>query len=671
MPAGPRATAESVPISDVELDDDFWTPRVETNREVTIAHQYDQLEANGCLANFRRVARGATADETSGGQEGDSSGEDGAFEGPMFIDSDAYKWLEAASYVLATGEEPDLRERVNEVIELLADAQEDDGYLHTYFQLVEPEMKWTNLAVMHELYCAGHLIEAAVAHYRATGSEGLLDVARAFADHIDRQFGPDGQNGVPGHEEIELALVKLYRVTGEERYLDLAEYFVDARGQDPSPLADELANVEEIAGADFVHHGQTAAEGARNHFLRDGEYDGSYAQDHLPLREQETVEGHAVRAMYFYTGVTSLLQERDDEELWTAIQRLWENMTTKRMYVTGGIGSEHEHEGFTEDYDLPNDTAYAETCAAIGSIFWNHRLFELTAERDYADLIERTLYNGFLAGVSVSGDRFFYVNPLETTGDHHRKEWFYVACCPPNAARLLASLERYIYARGTDGETLYVNQFVGSSIETELGEDTVALTQSTAMPWEGETNIKFTHDDPGAFELRVRIPEWVTNVEATVNGETIAETNVPSASDDYLSVERTWEAGDEVALSFSQPVEVLAADPRVRDDAGRVAVRRGPLVYCVEDADHSVPVETLAVSDPDDFDPDPEHDPDLLGGTTVLRGEGTASDLDTWTDSLYRSVDRVNRTETEIVAIPYFAWDNREDGAMTVWIPTT
>lgn len=648
MPAGPRASAGSLPISDVSIDDDFWSPRIETNREATIDHQYEQLEANGCLRNFERVVDGET----------------GGFEGPMFIDSDAYKWLEAASYVLANHEDHELRQRVDDVVDLVADAQADDGYLQTYFMLEEPEMKWTNLAVMHELYCAGHLIEAAVAQYHAIGSEGLLDVAIDFADHVDRQFGPEAQNGVPGHEGIELALVKLYRVTDEDRYLDLARYFIDGRGQEPSPLADELANIDDIGGANFVHHGHTAADGARNHFLDgDGEYDGSYAQDHAPIREQETVEGHAVRAMYCYTGVASLLQEVEDDGLRAAMERLWENMTTKRMYVTGGIGSEHEHEGFTEDYDLPNDTAYAETCAAIGSIFWNQRLFELTGDRSYADLIERTLYNGFLSGVSFDGNRFFYVNPLETSGDHHRKEWFYVACCPPNAARLLASLERYLYARSTDGRTLYVNQFVGSAVETELGGEDVAFTQSTSYPWNGETTITFTQAEPTTFDLRLRIPEWAENVDVSINGETTAE----SPTGEYVSVERSWSAGDEVTLSFSLPVATLAADPRVRNDAGRVALQRGPLVYCLEDADHPVPVESIAVSALDSFEA--EHNGDLLGGLTTLEGTGTAVDTDAWSKSLYRPTDAVDRTGIDVTAVPYYAWDNRDSGSMTVWIP--
>jgi len=646
MPAGPEATAESLPLGDVAIDDAFWNRRLETNRDVTIAHQYDQLAEHGCLENFRRVA-----DEKEGG-----------FQGPMFVDSDAYKWLEAASYVLARSDDPDLKARVDEVIDLLAAAQADDGYLNTYFMLEEPEARWENLAVMHELYCAGHLIEAAVAHYRATEDTALLDVATAFADHVDRRFGPEGDDGVPGHEEIELALVELYRVTDEERYLDLAQHFVDVRGQDPSPLADELANIDDIAGAEFVHHGERSADVAREHFLVDGEYDGSYAQDHLPIRDQTTVEGHSVRAMYYYTAATSLLQEREDADLFDAVQRLWRNMTEKRSYVTGGIGSEHEHEGFTEDYDLPNDTAYAETCAAIGSIFWNRRLHELTGDSTYADLIERTLYNGFLSGIGESGDRFFYVNPLESDGDHHRKEWFYVACCPPNAARLLASLGRYLYARSERDRAIYVNQFVGSDVTTTLDGDDVSFTQSTDYPWESETAVEITHDEPVEFELRVRVPAWAEDVEGTVDGETVAS----SAEDGYVAVDREWAAGDRFELSFSQPVETLSAHPKVRENAGRVALRRGPLVYCLEEADHDVPVEAIAL--PDDADVTASFDPDLLGGVVALDAAGLASDVAAWDGALYRPTDDVETEDVPVRAVPYYAWDNRDPGAMTVWI---
>jgi len=348
-----------IAVGDVTVDDEFWSPWIERNREVTVEYQYDQLEASGTLENFRRVA----------------DGQEGGFQGMWFQDSVAYKWLEAASYELAMADDPDpdpdLRERVDEVVELVAGAQREDGYLNTYFQLVEPSKRWTNLHLMHELYCGGHLIEAAVAHYRATGERSLLDVGIAFADHVDEVFG-DEIEGVPGHEEIELALARLYHVTGQQRYLDLAQYFVDLRGHDDR-LAWETAHVEEIGGHAYADlpggRGDELMDLAGNLFLEDGAYSGSYAQAHEPVREQETVEGHSVRAMYLFAAATDLAAETGDEALWDAMNRLWENMTTRRLYVTGGIGPEHDHEGFTEDYDLPNRTAYAETCAAIGSVF--------------------------------------------------------------------------------------------------------------------------------------------------------------------------------------------------------------------------------------------------------------------------------------------------------------
>ncbi|WP_416841787.1 glycoside hydrolase family 127 protein [Haloferax sp. DFSO52] len=649
MPPHTSRHTRQLPLSDVQIDDDFWNPRLETNREVTLAHQYEQLDQSGCLENFRRVA----------------AGKRNGFDGPMFIDSDAYKWLEAASYVLSgDGENDELRNRVTDVIDLIAETQAEDGYLHTYFMLEEPNGRWENLNRMHELYCAGHLIEAAVAHHRALGDDSLLDVAVSFADQIDRQFGPAEQDGVPGHEEIELALVKLYRATGTRRYLRLASYFIDARGNAPSRLERELEQIDAIAGSTFIHHGQLSADRSREQFLTDeGEYDGRYAQDHLPVRQQDTVEGHAVRAMYLFTGVTSLLLEEYDEELWDAMNRLWENMTTRRMYVTGGIGSTATHEGFTEDYDLPNETAYAETCAAVGSIFWNRRLFELTGDAQYHDLVERTLYNGFLASISTEGGRYFYVNPLESAGDHHRKEWFYVACCPPNAARLLASLERYIYATTPSENVLYVTQFIGSTVHTEFDGNSVSIIQQSAFPWNPEVSFKFTHQGTVALDFRVRIPEWARSVDVRVNGDA----TTPSQSNGYLNLDRTWQTGDEVSVSFSAAVEALQAHPNVRHDTGRVALRRGPLIYCLEDADHSVPVQNIELHSLDSFEAVSDHD--TVDRMTVLRGTGSVPETGTWDETLYRPDAAIERVDTAVVAVPYFAWDNREPGSMRVWIP--
>ncbi|QLH79781.1 glycoside hydrolase family 127 protein [Halosimplex rubrum] len=628
----------TVGVDEVTVDDAFWSPWIDRNRDVTVEYQYEQLEESGTLENFRRAI----------------DGKSGGFQGMWFQDTDAYKWIEAASYELAKADDPDLRERVDEVIDLVARAQEESGYLDTYFQLVEPENRWTNLNIMHELYCAGHLIEAAVAHHEATGERSLLDVAVAFADHVDDIFG-DEIDGVPGHEGIELALVRLYRVTDEERYLDLAAYFVDLRGHDDR-LAWELDNSEEIGGASWDDGALVPAEGGGSLFLDDeGEYVGTYAQAQAPVREQEAVEGHSVRAMYLYAGVTDLVAERGDEELRAALDRLWTNMTEKRMYVTGGIGSAHEHEGFTDDYDLPNESAYAETCAAVGSVFWNQRLFELEPDPAYADLIERTLYNGFLAGVGMDGEAFFYVNPLASDGDHHRSGWFTCACCPPNAARLFASLGQYCYS--TTGGELYVAQYVGGSLSTTVDGTSVELDQESDLPWDGEVAVDVDADGPVAVNFR--IPEWATEATVAVDGE-----DVSHDGSGFVRVEREWD-GERVELTFGMEPELVAAHPSVEADAGRVAVERGPLVYCAEAVDNERPLHQYAVDD--DATVRAAGEADALDGVTVLEADATVPALDGWDGELYRPVGETEREESDLELVPYYAWDNRESGAMAVW----
>ncbi|WP_123538645.1 glycoside hydrolase family 127 protein [Halosimplex salinum] len=635
----------SIDVSDVTVDDEFWSPWIDRNRDVTVEYQYEQLEASGTLENFRRAADGT----------------EGGFQGMWFQDTDAYKWIEAASYELAKADDPDLRERVEEVIDLIAAAQKDSGYLDTYFQLVEPGNEWTNLNIMHELYCAGHLIEAAVAHHEATGDRSLLDVAVDFADHVDDVFG-DEIDGVPGHEGIELALVRLYRVTDEERYLDLAEYFVDRRGHDDR-LQWELEHSEEIGGSSWDDGALIPADGGGSLFLdEDGEYVGTYAQAHAPVREQEAVEGHAVRAMYLYAGVTDLVAERGDEALRAALDRLWANMTEKRLYVTGGIGPEYDHEGFTEDYDLPNETAYAETCAAIGSVFWNQRLFELTTDAKYADLIERTLYNGFLAGVGLDGERFFYVNPLASSGDHHRSGWFTCACCPPNAARLFASLGQYCYS--TTGGELYVTQYVGSTLETTVDGTEVELDQSSALPWEGRVEIEV--DAAGAVPVNLRIPAWSEDATVTVDGEEVSHGGKEVSHDGtgYVRIERDW-SGEDIELRLEMESELVTAHPAVEADAGRVAVRRGPLVYCAEAVDNDRPLHQYSV--PDDAAIETDGADARLDGATALEADATVPFLDGWEGSLYRPVEETAEEETRLRLVPYYAWDNREAGAMQVW----
>ncbi|QLC34802.1 glycoside hydrolase family 127 protein (plasmid) [Halarchaeum sp. CBA1220] len=631
---------DPVPLTDVSIDDGFWNDRLETNREVTLEHQYDRLGERS-LENFRRVRDGKT----------------GGFQGMWFEDSDTYKWLEAASYVLATRDDPELAERVEEVIELVAAAQEEDGYLNTYFTLEEPEKRWTNLHMMHELYCAGHLFEAAVAHYRATGEESLLAVATDFADHIDGVFGtgPDDLDGVPGHEGIELALVKLYRVTDEERYLDLAQYFVDRRGREDSRLEWETAHPEETGG-----------DVPPDIFLDDGEWDGSYAQAHEPVREQETVDGHAVRAMYLYSGVADLVAETGEDDLYRTLETLWTNMTTKRMYVTGGIGSESAHEGFTVDYDLRNRTAYAETCAAIGSVFWNHRMFQLTGETRFYDVLERALYNGVLAGVSLDGTSFFYENPLESLGHHHRAGWFQCACCPPNVARLFASLGEYVYAQGPDDD-VYVTLYVGGDADLSVDGADVTLTQETDYPWGDSTTVGIETETPVETALHLRVPEWCADVTASVNGERVEA----DAEDGFVVVERAWTDGDSVTLDFDLPVRRLAAHPDVPDDADRVAFQRGPLVYCVEETDLDGVAPSHLRVDPGSA-VETREETDLLDGVVTIEGDARAVSTEGWEGALYREYDDLADDESAatLTAIPYYGWDNREEGRMRVWLPT-
>ncbi|ERJ05602.1 Putative cytoplasmic protein [Halorhabdus tiamatea SARL4B] len=666
-------------IGDVTIDDGFWSPRRDVNRTETVEYQYEQLEEAGSLDNFRRV----------------SAGERGDHNGMWFQDSDAYKWIEAASYVLTSRDDPDLESRVDEVIDLIAAAQDADGYLNTYFDLEVPDKRWTNLNTMHELYCGGHLIEAAVAHYRATGKETLLDVARAFADHVDRMF-PEQIDGAPGHQEIELALMKLAAVTDEDRYRDLAAYFVDVRGntdryewedahRDDIATLDEWEGDEGGANADGEDGGADAdSEDGGDADGEDGEddeddsadeqwadaevkpYDASYNQAHAPLRDQEAVEGHAVRAVYYFAGATDVAAETGDDDLLAHLDSLWENMTQRRMYVTGGIGSQHPGERFTRDYHLPNDTAYAETCAAIGSVFWNQRMFEATGDAKYTDLIEWTLYNAVLPGVDLNGTEFFYDNPLASDGDSHREGWFECACCPPNLARLLASLERYLYA--TDDEGVYVNQYVGGTAELSVAGSAVSISQDSDLPWDGTVTLDVETAEPTAFDLRLRVPGWAEEVSVAVDGKDV-ETAVDIAdAPTYVTLDREWDEA-EVSVEFGMSVEVLEAHPAVAADAGRVALTRGPLVYAIESVDHDRPLHHYAIDPTNDFEA--THREDLFDGMTVLDGEATVPSLEGWDGKLYRPAVETETENASITVVPYYAWDNREPGAMRVWIRTS
>ena len=625
-----------LPFTAVTIADRFWAPRQRTNSETTIPHELAQCRSTGRIDNFAKAA-------------GLMSGK---FEGIFFNDSDVHKWVEAASYTLWTHPHPQWESELDEVIAKIAASQQADGYLNTYFTLVEPDKKWQNLGMMHELYCAGHLFEAAVAHYQATGKHTLLDVACRFADVIESTFGHGKRDGLPGHEGIELALVKLARVTGEARYMALAEYFVTRRGHSPSIFEKELETPDLPGGLGAYQH----------HFTRDGKFEGKYAQAHLPIQEQTECVGHAVRAMYLYSGAADIAYETGDSSISTALELLWRNVTEKRLYVTGGVGPSGHNEGFTTDYELPNVSAYAETCASIGLIFWAHRMFLLYGESRFADVLETALYNGALSGISLDGRGFFYQNPLASHGGKHRHEWFGCACCPPNIARLLASVGQYIYAHAE--KDLWVNLYVGgTAAATVAGDVSLKLTQETDYPWEGDVKITVMPETPVTFALNLRIPSWCDEFEAHVNGEAYKpQVN----SNGYLSIERQWHTGDTVELALAMPIERVYAHPLIKENLGRFALRRGPLVYCFEDVDNPDGVfQTLSLAA--DASLEAAFHNELLGGVTLIRGTGTVLNASDWGNNLYLHA-KPNLKRTDITAIPYYAWCNRGAGQMAVWV---
>lgn len=607
-----HAKLRPVPFTQVSIEDQFWAPKLSVVRASTLPHCFQQCEQTGRLSNFDQAASKAQ----------------GKFQGDFFNDSDVYKVLEGAAYVLMQQKDPELERNVDDLIARIAAAQQDDGYLNTYFTLTPSEERWSDCRVRHELYCAGHLLEAGIAHYQATGKRSLLDVATRFIDHIDTVFGPDKKLDIPGHEEIELALLKLYRLTGQDRYLKLAEFFVEQRGR---------TNGRKLYG--------------------------EYCQDHAPVREHTQIVGHAVRAMYLYSGVADIAAITGDTGYIDMLDRIWSDTINAKMYITGGIGSSQSNEGFTDPYDLPNETAYCETCAAIAMCFWNHRLSLLHADAKYFDVFERALFNNVLAGISLDGTKFFYVNPLASGGDHHRQPWYRCACCPSNIVRFLPSLGQYVYAHSHDA--IYVNLYLGSTAHIELGDDqTVTLKQQTRYPWDGAVTITVTPSQAANFDLNLRIPTWCANASVEVVG-----TEVPlDMHRGYARIRRTWKPGDTVQLRLSMPIERAQADPRVKDNLGRVTLQRGPIVYCLEAADNQGSVRNLAL--PREAQLTAEHHPDLLNRVTVIRGKALAAvgtSSEGWEQDLYQRTTDVR--PVDLTAIPYYAWDNREPGEMVVWLP--
>ena len=615
----PHARLIPLPVSAVTLGDGFWGSRYRTTLETSLYQQWDELESTGRLDTVRRVAGRS----------------DRPYQGRVFNDSDLYKWLEAASFALVAGPNPALERMVEEGILLAEGAQQPDGYLDTYYSLERRGDRFTNLRDNHELYCAGHLMQAAVAHHRATGQSRLLLVATRFADLICREFGPPGsgrRQGIDGHEEVEMALVELYRETGERRYLEQASYFLEARG-----------------------HG----------LLEGGWFDRTYFQDHVPFRELEQMAGHAVRALYYACGVTDLYLEKGDPTLLGTLERLWARMVKRQLYVSGGVGARHEGESFGKDYELPNGRAYTETCAAIASAMWCHRMLLATADARYADLLEWTLYNAILPGLSIDGRSYLYVNPLEDDGGHRRKPWYHCSCCPPNLARTLSALPGYVY--GARADALFVNLYAQCTATADLGGKEVTVDQRSRYPWDGGVELEV--DGEGEFSVHLRIPGWSAGATLLVNGQPVEAALLPGT---YAEVRRRWRPGDRITLALPLPVRFLVAHPHVPEDVGRVALTRGPILYCVEGSYHpGIDLRDLEV--------DPARpvaarwEPNLLGGVVALSGGAKARPLPAvWQGELYLPVEAAPGQDparpVDLTAVPYLAWGNGAPGPMRVWL---
>ena len=617
---------KAVPFTDVHVKDAFWTPRMETNRTVTIPYVFRLSEETGRIDNFAIAAHM----------------KQGKFKGYFFNDSDVYKVIEGAAYALSTHSDPDLMKYVDDVIGKIAAAQEPDGYLYTARELCGPDYmppggkeRWSDMEGGHELYCLGHLYEAAVAFYQATGHRALLDVALKSAGLILNTFGP-GKNPHPcGHQEIEIGLVKLYRLTGEEKYLAMAKFFLDTRGH---------------------------AEGRTLY--------GEYAQDHKPVCEQTEAVGHAVRAQYMYTAMADVSALTGDRSYQKALDVLWEDVVFRKLYITGGIGATGGIEGFGDAYDLPNPNAYCETCAAIANALWNHRMFLAHGDAKYLDALERVIYNGFLSGISLKGDRFFYSNRLESFHGAERSPWFECACCPGNVTRFIPSIAGYIY--GHAGDSLYVNLFIGGSATVKMNGNRVAVTQETGYPWEGNVKLTLDPERPGDFTLCVRIPGWVGGkpiagdlyryLDPSPNPVSIAVNGSPvrfKTEKGFARLSRSWKKGDVVDIGFPMTVRRVVAHEKVADDRGKFAIERGPILFCLEGVDRT-DAHVLNMVVPDDEPLTADYRSDLLGGVEVVHGSGSA---------VARTPEGGFRTDTKtgFLAIPYYAWANRGKCEMTVW----
>ena len=626
-----------VAFTNVKFTDNFWLPRLDTNRIITIPYDFKKCEETCRIDNFA-IAGGLKK---------------GSFVGIRYNDSDVYKVIEGASYSLNIHPDPELEKYLDDLIAKIAAAQEDDGYLYTC-RTINPDSlpaytgktRWSQLKDSHELYNIGHLYEAAVAYYQATGKKSLLKVAIRSANLIDKVFGPgkDQLHGVPGHQEIEIGLVKLYRVIGDKKYLSLAKYFLDQRG---NPAGHKL----------YVY-----GENGNNKV---------YTQDYKPVIEQSEAVGHAVRAAYMYSGMTDIAALTNDNNYNKAVDKLWDNVVSKKFYITGGIGAKHAGEAFGDNYYLPNLSAYNETCAAVANMLWNQRMFLLNGDAKYIDVLERTLYNGFLSGVSIHGDKFFYPNPLESDGSHERKPWFSCSCCPTNVARFLPSLPGYVYAHTTDD--LFINLYIGNEANINMDFGEINILQTTNYPWDGNIKINIEPETKSKFTISLRIPGWAQNNPVPsdlyhymnrsdqkpiikINNKEIKY----SISNGYAKINRLWGKEDVIEIEFPMPVRKVIANEKVKEDIGKYSIERGPIVYCAEWVDNGGKVRNLLLDKNADFTY--EYKENLINGVVILKGISKSLSID-------KSGNPTIEKEQNFIAIPYYAWAHRGNGEMTVWFP--
>ena len=626
---------KNISLKNVQVQDGFWKPMQDLIIETVIPYQEKILndeipgvEKSHALANFR-IAAGM---------------EKGEFYGMVFQDSDVAKWLEAVAYSLVVHPDAELEKRADEVIETIEKAQQEDGYLNTYFTIKEPEHRWQNLQECHELYCAGHMMEAAVAYYDATGKDKLLKVMERMADHIDRRFGPDKITGIPGHQEVEIGLMRLYHTTGEERYCNLAEYFINERGKNPNFF------YEESQKRGWTHFGIDPK-------------DTVYNQSFATVYDQKEAVGHSVRAVYMYTAMADIAGTTGDERLYQACVDLWKNMTEKRMYLTAGIGSTGELEAFTKDYDLPNDMVYAETCASIGLIFFAKQMLELEANGKYADVMERAFYNGTISGMQADGKRFFYVNPLEVNpgisgvvpGYKHvlpeRPGWYACACCPPNLVRLITSLGKYVWDETDD--TIFFHMFVGQKAELEKAD----IDVESSYPWEGKVTYHVHSKKEEEYTLAIHIPGYLKDICVKVNGEQIEWKKF--MKNGYLYLTRKW-GESQVEILFDLEVRKVYANKNVREDAGKVALMRGPFVYCFEGVDNGNDLQAMCIEAETFVGKE-----GVLKDKVCIHVQGYEDERES--DALY-SEEKPDYQPHELTAIPYYLWGNRGVNQMRVWM---